>query len=196
MLNLVSIPEKITYFNLRNKAEYMFPLNDTVVVVVSIKEFINHILKAKKFARKLPYPDVNFGEVDKSYFDKYFNIIKGKESSLLARFLGKELMYRRVLLRAINETFGVIDPFLESLKEKKFTFALDTLEIAKKNIKNIIFNPRKCHAVNITTQDTYLSFFKKMVECFPFEVNSYQFWLDKVEIYNIHSSFNTEVGES
>ena len=63
------------------------------------------------------------------------------------------------------------------------------LEVANKNKDNIIFINKHFKPIKKQKKLTSLEFHNLMLITFPFELKSYQFWVENIMLYNIHKEF-------
>lgn len=191
-MDFVTLPEKCLGLKLRKNYHSSFYVNNENLLVHPIEQLIEYILLLikknesqsncnKRLVSKL---------VENSWLNYYYDIIYKKESSFLARFLGKEFLYRRIVTHVLftqKDLFGE-DPFLSELcKDADYPYILELVEMVENNLDKILFSSKKFRPICRTTKLTPLEFYKRMIIAFPFELKSYKFWIENILLYNIHN---------
>jgi hypothetical protein len=141
----------------------------------------------KEKSLKNKYYIENYYSLEQKWVDYYFNFIRKKESTLTARFLGKEFLFRRVLLHLIKPSKNILgkDLFLAKLIDRGFEKVIEELEFNFKKYKeNCIFNKGKFKRQKYSFKTDY-SFYWTMVYSFPYEENLYKIWIKNNWIYNV-----------
>lgn len=194
-MQLITLPEKCVKLELRKNYYSSFYVNKENLLVHRLDDYLTYLLELMKKQIGTLKKDHTFlpQRVEASWLNKYYDIIDKKESSIDSRFLGKEFLYRRILIHSLfpqKDLFGK-DQFLKRLlKDKDFPFVSKVLDIIEKYKSSIVFISRHFKLIHKTKKFTPLEFHKLMVITFPFEINSYKFWIENILLYNIHKEFN------
>ena len=94
-----------------------------------------------------------------------------------------------MLLRTLFPQKGVIekDFFIDNLiKDKDYPYVAEVVSIIENNKNNIIFIRNRCKSIKRDTKLTLLGFYQRMLITFPFELESYKFWINNILLYNVH----------